>query len=33
MTDREKREEDGNTKVWITRERTELFRWNKKPFS
>ena len=27
-----KREEDGNTKIWISRERKELFRWNKKHF-
>ena len=25
-----KREEDGNTKVWISWELKELFRWNKK---
>ena len=28
-----KTEEDGNTKIWISRERKELFRWNKKHFS
>ena len=28
-----KKVEDGNTKFWISRERTELFRWNKKHFS
>ena len=28
-----KRGEDGNTKMWISRERKELFRWNKKHFS
>ena len=27
-----KREEDGNTKIWISREQKELFRWNKKHF-
>ena len=25
--------EDGNTKIWISRKRKELFRWNKKHFS
>ena len=29
----EKRREDENTKIWISRERKELFRWNKKHFS
>ena len=24
-----KRGEDGNTKIWLSRERKELFRWNK----
>ena len=28
-----KKGEDGNTKMWISRERKELFRWNKKYFS
>ena len=28
-----KREEDGITKIWITRERKELFIWNRKHFS
>ena len=28
-----KRGEDGNTKIWISREQKELFRWNKKLFS
>ena len=28
-----KRGEDGNTKIWISRERQGLFRWNKKHFS
>ena len=28
-----KRGEDENTKTWISRERKELFRWNKKHFS
>ena len=32
LTDR-KRGEDGNTKIWISQERIELFRWNKKHFS
>ena len=27
------RGEDENTKIWISRERKELFRWNKKHFS
>ena len=29
----EKRGEDGNTKIWISPERKELFRWNKIHFS
>ena len=33
MADRKKKGEDGNTKVWISRERKELFTWNKKQFS
>ena len=33
MADREKKGEDENTKIWISRERKELFRWNKKHFS
>ena len=33
MADREKKGEDGNTKIWISRERKELSRWNKKRFS
>ena len=36
MADREikrGRWEYKNTKIWISRERKELFRWNKKPFS
>ena len=32
MTDKEKKGEDENTKTWISRERKELFRWNKKHF-
>ena len=32
MADREKRGEDGNTKIWVSRDRKELFRWNKKYF-
>ena len=30
MADREKREEDENTNIWISRERKELFPWKKK---
>ena len=33
MADRGKRGEDKNTKIWISRERKELFRWNKKHLS
>ena len=33
MADRRKRGEDKNTKTWISRERKEPFRWNKKHFS
>ena len=33
MADREKRGEDENTKIWISREQKEFFRWNKKHFS
>ena len=33
MADREKRGEDEYTKTRISRERKELFRWNKKHFS
>ena len=29
MAQREKRGEDGNGKIWISREWTELFKWNK----
>ena len=32
MVDRRKRREDENTKTWISRERKEPFRWNKKLF-
>ena len=32
MADMEKRGEDGNTKIWISQERKELYRWNKKIF-
>ena len=28
----EKRGEDENAKIWISRERKELFRWNEKTF-
>ena len=27
------RVEDKNTKIWISQERIELFRWNRKHFS
>ena len=30
MTDKENRREDKKTKTWISQERQELFRWNKK---
>ena len=30
--DRERRGEDRNTKIWISWERKELFRWNKRAF-
>ena len=33
MADSEKRGEDEYTKIWISREPKELFRWNKKHFS
>ena len=33
MADKEKRGEDENTKIWISREQKEFFRWNKKHFS
>ena len=33
MANKEKGREDGNTKIWISRERKELFRWNKNHFS
>ena len=33
MADEEKRVEDGHTKIWISSEKIELFRWNKKYFS
>ena len=33
MADRGGRAEDENTKIWISQERKELFRWNKKHFS
>ena len=33
MADRGKGEGDRNTKVWISREWNELFRWDKKHFS
>ena len=33
MTDREKKKgKNENTKIWISRERKGLFRWNKKTF-
>ena len=31
--DRGGKGEGGNTKIWISRERKEIFRWNKKHFS
>ena len=30
MADREQKGKEGNTKIWISRERKEFFRWNKK---
>ena len=33
MANKEKGSEDGNTKIWISRERKELFSWNKNTFS
>ena len=33
IADKEKKGEDGNTKIWISWERKELFRWNKKHLS
>ena len=33
MADREKREEDGNSKIWISWDWKGLFRWNEKHFS
>ena len=33
MADMEKRWEDGNTKIWISWEWKELFRWNIKVFA
>ena len=33
MADRDKRGENENTKIWISREWKELFRWIKKDFS
>ena len=33
MAERGKRREDGNTKIWISREPKELFQWSKKYFS
>ena len=32
MADRGKREEDKNTKIWISLEWKKLFRWKKKTF-
>ena len=32
MADKEKWGEDENTKIWMSREHQELFRWNKKQF-
>ena len=33
MADREKKRGEENAKLWISGERKELFRWNKKHFS
>ena len=33
MSERGKKEEDKNTKIWISRNGKMLFRWNKKHFS
>ena len=33
MADWEKKREDKNTKIWISQEGKELFRWNKKHIS
>ena len=33
MADREKRGEDEKTRIWISLEQKELFRWNKKDCS
>ena len=33
IADREKRDEDENTRIWIFGEQRELFRWNRKHFS
>ena len=33
MGDKEKKGKDGNTEIWMFRERKELFRWNKKHLS
>ena len=33
MAATEKKEHDGNAKMWISPEQKELFRWNKKHFS
>ena len=30
--DKGEKGEDGNTKIWVSRERKEIFRWNKKYF-
>ena len=32
MANREKKGEDENTKIWISQEWKELYRWNKKHF-
>ena len=33
MADREKKSEDGNTKIWVSLEQEQLYKWNKKHFS
>ena len=32
MADKEKMREDASTKIWISREQNELFRWKKALF-
>ena len=33
MADKEKKREEENTKIWISREWKEVVRWNKRDFS